>query len=82
MAYDTGTPLALATPQSAEEELHTRLLEITTTTSRALLLRKRGRPLLLSAPHLAPGPLLCMLRGWQSQLDLWRMIRFEGVGSF
>jgi hypothetical protein len=41
---------------------------------------KRGRPLTLSAWHLSLAVLLCLLRGLQSQLEVWRLIAFYGVG--
>lgn len=82
MLHDTCSDTILATGPTAEDDLERHLLDVCTpAASRALLKRKRGRPLQLLASHLALGLLLCLLRGWQSQLDLWRMIRFEGVGG-
>jgi Transposase DDE domain len=44
--------------------------------------KKRGRPQRLSTQMLCLGILLCLLRGWRSQLDLWRQISLTGVGAF
>lgn len=40
--------------------------------------RRRGRPTHLSWMHLCMGVLASVLMGWQSQLDLWRLLCFEG----
>jgi hypothetical protein len=81
MTQNTSSDTLLATDQPTQDDLQRCLLDVSTpATSRALLKRKRGRPLQLTWSHLALGLLLCLLRGWESQLDLWRMIRFEGVG--
>jgi Transposase DDE domain len=42
----------------------------------------RGHPLWLSAPQLWMGLLLCLLRGMQSQRDLWRLLCWEGFWHF
>lgn len=42
--------------------------------------RKRGRPVELSAWHLSLAVLVGLLRGLQSQLEIWRLIAFTGVG--
>lgn len=42
---------------------------------------KRGRPLELSAWHLSLAILVSLLRGLQSQLEVWRLIAFYGVGG-
>ena len=42
---------------------------------------KRGRPLELSAWHLSLARLVSLLRGLQSQLEVWRLIAFYGVGG-
>lgn len=43
---------------------------------------KRGRPQKLSSQFLCLGVLICLVRGWQSQLEVWRLIRFTGLGAF
>src|SRR5258708_24296889 len=42
--------------------------------------RKRGRPVELRAWHLSLAVVVCLLRGLQSQLEVWRLIAFAGVG--
>src|SRR5271165_1818263 len=83
MAHDTQLTVSL--PESAvrqADELQSCLLTICAPpSSQEVLKRPRGRPIELTLPHLALGVLLCLLRGWQSQLDLWRCLRFEGVGN-
>src|SRR5574340_924207 len=44
--------------------------------------RSRGRPVSLSAWHLSLAVLVCVLRGLQSQLEVWRLIAFFGVGHW
>lgn len=44
--------------------------------------RSRGRPPILPALALWSGLLVCVLRGFKSQLDLWRLLRNKGVWSF
>ena len=41
-----------------------------------------GRPPTLPWLHLCFGVLACVLMGWQSQLDLWRLLCFEGCWWF
>jgi hypothetical protein len=43
---------------------------------------KPGRPAQLSWQFLTIGILWCVLRGWISQLDLWRLVSVLGLGSF
>jgi len=42
--------------------------------------RKRGRPRSLPAWQVSLAVLLCLWQGWGSQLDVWRLIAFFGVG--
>jgi len=42
--------------------------------------RARGRPAVLSPWHLSLAVLVCLLRGLQSQAEVWRLIAFFGVG--
>lgn len=44
--------------------------------------KKRGRPVQVSWLFLSLGCLWCLLRGWTSQLDLWRLIHGFGLGPF
>jgi len=43
---------------------------------------KRGRPPALTRPHLALGILMCVLQGWHSQLQVWRLLVGNHVGPF
>lgn len=43
---------------------------------------KRGRPATLSSLHLCVGVLIHFLRGWGPQLDLWRLLCTQAIGSF
>ena len=78
MTHDTPSPHASAasTPLGAQLE-H---LLLTMPTASASAPHKRGRPRTLSAWHLSLAVLLCLLRGVQSQLEVWRLIAFYGVG--
>src|SRR2546428_37831 len=79
MTYDTASPHVSApgTPMGAQLE-H---LLLTMPATAASAPHKRGRPLTLSAWHLSLAVLLCLLRGLQSQLEVWRLIAFYGVGQ-
>lgn len=44
--------------------------------------RERGRPRVLPATALWTGLLLCVLRGWNSQLDLWRLLASQGLWDY
>jgi hypothetical protein len=84
MAYDTQSLAPVPKPtHPQEEELQSCLLTICPPPQdRSVLKRRRGRPVELTLPHLALGVLLCLLGGWESQLDLWRRLCFEGVGAW
>lgn len=84
MTHDTQHAVSLpeiAHPQA--EDLQSCLLAVCVPpTNHAVRKRRRGRPVALTQPHLALGLLLCLLPGWESPLDLWRRLRFEGVGAW
>jgi len=82
MAHDTHFPAVVPEAVSLQaEELQSCLLTICPPPSdRSVLKRRRGRPVELTLPHLALGVLLCLLGGWESQLDLWRRLCFEERG--
>jgi hypothetical protein len=42
----------------------------------------RGRPRILPALCLWAGVLVCMLRGWSSQLGVWRLLREKGLWEY
>ena len=79
MTPDTPSPHASAatTPLGAQLE-HLWLTLPATATSAP---HQRGRPLTLSAWHVSLAVLLCLLRGLQSQLELWRLMAFSGIGQ-
>src|ERR1700730_1686728 len=41
-----------------------------------------GRPAKVSWSHLCLGILLCFVRGWNAQLEVWRLIGSERLGDF
>lgn len=44
--------------------------------------KRAGRPATVSWNHLCLTIMLCFLRGWNAQLEVWRLIGSERVGSF
>src|SRR5206468_3995922 len=44
--------------------------------------RRRGRPPVLPAMLLWSGLLVCILRGFRAQLDLWRLLTQQGLWHF
>lgn len=42
----------------------------------------RGRPRILPALCLWAGVIVCVLRGWNSQLSIWRLLREKGLWSY
>src|SRR5260370_5724286 len=78
MTYDTASePAAAAGPPLTDTREH---LLVSLPVEAAPSSRSRGRPVSLSAWHLSLAVLLCLLRGLQSQLEVWRLIAFYGVG--
>ncbi|GCE10999.1 IS4 family transposase [Tengunoibacter tsumagoiensis] len=79
MIYDTPSGRELVKSSEPTQALETLLIEA----SRDLVVpgKRRGRPQRLSSCFLFLGILICMLRGWNSQLDLWRLLSFSGVGT-
>ena len=79
MTHDTPSPHASAAGTQLRAQVEQLLPTIpTASTSTA---HKRGRPLTLSAWHVSLAVLLCLLHGLQSQLEVWRLIAFYGVGQ-
>ncbi|MAF52412.1 MAG: hypothetical protein CL694_05300 [Chloroflexi bacterium] len=56
--------------------------QVNATASDPPIPRRVGRPPILPALALWAGLLVCVLRGFNSQLDLWRLLRDKGVWSF
>jgi hypothetical protein len=75
MSHDTVSTSVVSMPDAQQVkavlQAHSQALQTQTPS-------KRGRPTLLSWTHLCFGVLLCALSGWQSQLDLRRLLCFEG----
>jgi Transposase DDE domain len=44
--------------------------------------KKAGRPRVLPALALWAGVLVCLLRGWSSQREIWRLLSVQGVWHF
>ena len=44
--------------------------------------RGAGRPATVSWSHLCLGIMICFLRGWNAQLEVWRLICHERIGTF
>jgi len=78
MTHDTPSQHAAAPSTPMGAQLEQLLLSMPATA--ASTPHKRGRPLTLSAWHMSLAVLLCLLRGLQSQLEVWRLIAFYGVG--
>ncbi len=79
MTYDTPSAYASASGTPLGAQLEQLLVTMPTASPHAP--QKRGRPLTLSAWHLSLAVLMCLLRGMQSQLEVWRLIAFYGVGG-
>jgi len=79
MTHDTPSPHASASgsPLGAQVE-H---LLLTMPNAAASAPHKRGRPLTLSTWHLSLAVLVSVLHGLQSQVEVWRLIAFYGVGQ-
>lgn len=44
--------------------------------------RRAGRPATVSWNHRCLAMMLCFLRGWNAQLEVWRLLRSERLGAF
>src|SRR6266487_836236 len=77
MTHDTPSQHAAAPSTPMGAQLEQLLLSMPATA--ASTPHKRGRPLTLSAWHMSLAVLLCLLRGLQSQLEVWRLIAFYSV---
>jgi len=79
MTHDTPSQDASAAGTPMGAQLEHWLLTIPAASASAP--HKRGRPRTLSAWHMSLAVLLCLLHGLQSQLEVWRLIAFYGVGG-
>lgn len=80
MSHDTKPSPICPDAQSSREVLKEALL-CALSPEPAGWVTKRGRPTLLSGEQLAATLLWCLLIGWQSVREVWRVIRLEGFGS-
>src|SRR5258708_7962488 len=78
MTHDTPSHHASAPGTDMGAKLEHLLLTLPAESATAP--RKRGRPVELRAWHLSLAVVVCLLRGLQSQLEVWRLIAFAGVG--
>src|SRR5437016_3183134 len=78
MTYDTAFEPSSAAGAPLKDSMEQLLVSLPAEAAPAA--RSRGRPVSLSAWHLSLAVLLCLLRGWQSQAEVWRLIAFFGVG--
>src|SRR6266481_609843 len=78
MTHDTPSHHASAPGTDLGAKLEHLLLTLPAESATAP--RKRGRPVELPAWHLSLAVVVCLLRGLQSQLEVWRLIAFAGVG--
>jgi hypothetical protein len=81
MSNDTVSPQEPAWPKPNEKQL----LQVFEQSCRDLCgpaKRRAGRPAAVSWSHLCLAIMLCFLRGWNAQLEVWRLIVSERVGSF
>jgi Transposase DDE domain len=79
------TPWAQGLPQveGPQALMETMIQEIAKSgTSSSEVAKKPGRKAVLSWQFLTTGILWCLLQGWQSQLQLWRLVSYFGLGDF
>jgi hypothetical protein len=81
MKEDNVSPHEPAWPQPDEKQV-LQALEQSSREVCAPARRRAGRPCLVSWPHLCLAIVLCFLRGWNAQVQVWRMIRDERLGDF
>jgi len=79
MTHDTASEPASASGVPLREAIEQMLVSLPV--EQAASSRSRGRPVSLSGWHLSLAVLLSVLRGLPSQLELWRLIAFYGVGT-
>ena len=83
MSNDTAFQNVLPPPSQTTDLLGDLILEVACDAARSSrALKKRGRPAHLSWFFLGISCLWCLLRGWTSQLDLWRQVSAIGLGPF
>ena len=78
MTYDTASEPSAAAGAPLTDTLEHLLVSLPVEAAPSS--RSRGRPVSLSAWHLSLAVLVSVLHGLQSQLEVWRLIAFYGVG--
>ncbi len=79
--YDNVSEQEPAWPQPKREQM-VQLLEESCQQVRNLPSKRAGRPAKVSWSHLCLAILLCFLRGWNTQLEVWRLIGSQRLGGF
>jgi hypothetical protein len=83
MSYDTPGVRPLPTVDEPRTALQTFILDLLAPgTQHTRAITRRGRPAHLSNAFLSLALLWCVLDGWVSQLDLWRLISSFGLPGF
>src|SRR5215469_12952920 len=82
MRNDTPCRQDLPAVEGSATLMETMLKDIASSTNTSSKVSKRGRPAQVSWQFLTMGILWCVLRGWKSQLGLWRLISFFGLSCF
>jgi hypothetical protein len=82
MQNDTPWKQELPQVEGSQALMETMVHDIARSASSSSPVAKRGRRAVLSWQFLTIGILWCLLRGWKSQLDLWRLVSFFGLGCF
>jgi hypothetical protein len=78
MMYDTASEPSAAAGAPLNETLEQLLVSLPAEAAPSS--RSRGRPVSLTAWHLSLAVLVSLLRGVHSQVEVWRLISFFGVG--
>ena len=79
--YDNALEPEAAWPKP-KQELVMQLFEESCQALRGPQKKRAGRPAMVSWSHLCLGMMLCFLRGWNAQLEVWRLIGSERIGGF
>lgn len=82
MQNDTPWRQELPQVEGSMTLMETMIQEIAKSVAPSSEVIKPGRPARMSWQFLTIGVVFCLLRGWKSQLDLWRLISVFGLGSF
>lgn len=81
MTYDSVSDQELAWPEPKQEQV----LDLFKESCRTVVCPQKkgaGRPAKVCWSHLCLALLVCFLRGWNAQLEVWRLIGSETVGLF